>query len=219
MSEERPIEDIELLLPWLHTGNLSPKERERMATIADADPELQRQLALIAEEAEAVALLNEAIPAPSRQTREALFARIEEEARQKDRSFVSAMRDWLSERLTLPSRQALAWSVGTLALVMVAQAGIITTLVFEQRSEHAYKTASHEAAPGEKLLIGFAPDAEMRQIETFLNDREASIVDGPHNGGIYSVRFGEKPLSDGEREKFIAEVKSVAIVRFVAPSR
>lgn len=68
-------------------------------------------------------------------------------------------------------------------------------------------------------MIGFAPDAEMRQIETFLNDREASIVDGPHNGGIYSVRFGEKPLSDGERKKLIAEVKSVAIVRFVAPSR
>lgn len=139
MSEERPIEDIELLLPWLHTGKLSPKEREQAATIVDADPELKRQLAHIAEEAEAVALLNEAIPAPSRQPREALFARIEEEARQKDRRFASAMRDWLSERLTLPSRQALAWSVGTLALVMVAQAGIITTLVFEQRSEHAYK--------------------------------------------------------------------------------
>lgn len=219
MSDEPSFDDIELSLPWLHTGRLSKEERSRLEAAAADNPELSRRLALVFEEARAVTQVYEAIPAPSGKPRDALFARIAaaEEARRR-RGF-ARFHAWIAQSLIMPSQPALAWAAAGLALVALLEAGVISTYVSGQRRDELYHTAAREASPGEKLLVGFAPDALMREIEDFLSDHEGSIVDGPHNGGIFSVRFGDKPMSDEERASMIAELKAAAIVRFVAPSR
>jgi len=219
MSNEPPVDEVELLLPWFHTGRLSEEERRRLEAATRSNPELARRLALVAEEARAMTQVCEATPAPSGRPRDALFARITaEEAAHKPRGF-GRLRGWLAQGGMLPSQTALAWAVAGLALVVLVEAGVISTYVTGQRRDEVYHTASSEASAGEKLLVGFAPEAPMREIEAFLSDHQATIVDGPHSGGIYAVRFGDRPLSDEERTRLIGEVKSVALVRFVVPSR
>lgn len=218
ISDESAKEDFELLAPWLHTGKLAKKERTRLAAAAARNPELARRLALVAEEARAVTQLSEAIPAPSRKPPDTLFARIAaEEARA--RPGVGRLLDWLAERFTLPSQPALAWGTAAVAIVALVEAGVISAYVIAQKREGVYHMASREASAGERLLIGFAPSASMNEVIAFLADQQGMIVDGPHSGGVFSVRFGEKSLSEAERAKLIAKLKAVAIVRFVAPER
>ena len=135
--------DLEALLPWHAAGTLNPREADEVERALAADPELARRFELVREEMTETILLNEALGAPSARVMENLFKAIDKE-RKSTRSSVAAggLGAWLADLFT---PRALAFSAAAAAVVIMLQAGIITKMVLEDRSENGggtFETAS-----------------------------------------------------------------------------
>ena len=83
----------------------------------------------------------------------------------------------------------------------------------------SYRTASESpsAAAGAAVLVAFAPEARLDQVGQWLQERHATIVDGPR-GGFYRLRVGDKPLSKAEMSALVAELATSPLVRAVLPA-
>ena len=66
------------------------------------------------------------------------------------------------------------------------------------------------------MLIAFAPDARISDISAFLEERHASIDEGPR-GGMYRVGFGDRRLSKEETEALIKNLRASPLVRLALP--
>jgi hypothetical protein len=65
--------------------------------------------------------------------------------------------------------------------------------------------------------VAFAPEARLDQVGQWLQERHATIVDGPR-GGFYRLRVGDKPLSKVEMSALVAELETSPLVRAVLPA-
>ncbi|CCD98591.1 zf-HC2 domain-containing protein [Bradyrhizobium sp. STM 3809] len=138
MLEQEP-GDIELLLPWYAAGTLSARDMRRVEEALGQDADLARQYAEIQKEYAETIALNESLGAPSMRAMQKLFAAIEAEPEQAPKaqpgfgSRIMAFVESLSPR-------TLAWTVSLGALLVVAQAGIIGSVLM--RSQATYQVAS-----------------------------------------------------------------------------
>ncbi|NPU10553.1 hypothetical protein HL667_18605 [Bradyrhizobium sp. 83012] len=139
MLEQEP-GDVELLLPWYAAGTLNARDMRRVEEALAQDADLARQYAEIQKEYAETIALNESLGAPSMRAMQKLFAAIEAEPEQAPKAApgvgarVMAFFESLSPR-------TLVWTVSLGALLVVAQAGIIGTVLM--RSQIAtYQTAS-----------------------------------------------------------------------------
>jgi len=216
ISEDEPGE-LEALLPWHANGTLNARDTRRVDDALARDPALARQYAVIQDEYAATIHLNESLGAPSARAMQKLFAAIDAEPARKPSAAFS-----LSARITAffasLSPRALAFSATAAALLVLLQAGVIGTVLVKDRG--GYQTASYQGAPqaaaaGVVMLIRFAPEARIADINTFLGSYKASIVDGP-KAGMFRVRFGDSALSKDELARLTSQIQAEKIVGFVA---
>jgi anti-sigma factor RsiW len=231
-EENAEFEHVESLLPWYASGTLAPEDIRRVEKALAEAPELLRRYYVASQERSAVVDLNENLGAPSPRAIEKLFARLESAAAKtpKRRNFVFG--NWLAERFSAWQPRSLAFAGMAASLVALIEAGLLATTFFTPPqtgatdetasvSRPASRSISKEAAEqgGAYLLIAFAPDATAAQILRFLEAHNASIIDGPVEGGIFRVRVSDKALTTKDLGAIVASMRNEStIVRFVAPT-
>jgi hypothetical protein len=218
--------DIEALLPWHAAGTLSRRDAQRVEAAIEHDQDLARQFALVREELGETIHLNETLGAPSARAMERLLAGIEAEGAttRKRRSFDLAA--FVAERLALFTPRTLAWSATAAVLAIVLQAGLLAGLYVGERGSEtspSYQTASAPTrsftAAGSYALVGFAPQASAADVTKFLEDYQASVVDGPRSGGLYRVRVSAAALPKADLARIVKQMQADSkVVRFVAPT-
>jgi hypothetical protein len=183
-------EDLEALLPWHAAGTLNRRDAERVEKALAGDRELARRFDLAREELNETILLNETLGAPSARAMEKLFAAIDAEPARKPKvSFDLAGR--LAAFVSSFSPRTLAWAGTAAVLAIVLQAGVITTTLVKDQARRGTELASAGVTDRTLAVIRFAPTAEVADVSQFLTVNNASIVDGPKNGGIYTIRLPE----------------------------
>jgi anti-sigma factor RsiW len=215
--------DLEDLLPWHAAGTLDANEAAEVERALACDPELARRFALVREELTETILLNESLGAPSARAMETLFRAIDQDRRVVRR--VAAGPSLGARIAEFFSPRALAWTAAAAAVIVVLQAGVITRMALQQR-DGGSETLSFETASapvtrglsiGSYALVRFAPQASMADVNKFLDDRGAAIVDGPKPGGLYRVRVAQSSLSRPELARLVKELEAAnTIVSFAA---
>jgi hypothetical protein len=221
-SSER--QEIEELLPWHAAGTLSAEEAQRVENALAHDAELARRYALVREELGETAALHESLGAPSRRAYDRLMAAIDAEpARAPARSSSG----WLASFLDSLSPRALAWSGAAAALVIVLQAGVITSMTM-QDVPATFQTASGPPAPGAPITrslnpnagtfvqIRFAAQTTSADLTRFLADNRLSIVEGPLANGLYRVKLADTALSRDEITRTVRQLQSSRLVELIA---
>jgi hypothetical protein len=222
MNKER--DDLETLLPWHAAGTLNRRDAERVEKALANDRELLRRFNLAREELNETIHLNETLGAPSARAMEKLFAAIDAEPARKPKvSFDLAGRLAGFIASFQPRTLAIAGAVGALAIVL--QAGVITTglIKHETGTEVASNKvsqpdlASAEVSDGTLAAIRFAPKAQADQIAAFLTANQASMIDGPVAGAMYTIRLHETGKAKEDHIKLMAQ--QTAIVELIAPKQ
>jgi anti-sigma factor RsiW len=218
--------DLEDLLPWHAAGTLDANEAAEVERALACDPELARRFALVREELTETILLNESLGAPSARAMETLFRAIDQDRRVVRR--VAAGPSLGARIAEFFSPRALAWTAAAAAVIVVLQAGWITHMALQEHEGGGKpnETASFETASapvtrglqvGSYALVRFAPQASMADVNKFLDDRGAAIVDGPKPGGLYRVRVAEGSVSRPELARLVKELEAAkTIVSFAA---
>jgi hypothetical protein len=226
--------DLEELLPWHAAGTLDSDEAAEVERALAADPELARRFALVREELTETILLNESLGAPSARAMETLFRAIDQDRKVVRRVASPSLGARVAQFF---SPRVLAWSASAAALIVLLQAGVITRLVMEEHESAAppvqaaasatdmptFETASAPITRGLEVdsyaLVRFAPQASIADINKFLDDHDAAIVDGPKAGGVYRVRVAHGSLSRQQLARTVKELEAdKSIVSFAAPS-
>jgi hypothetical protein len=226
--------DLEELLPWHAAGTLDSDEAAEVERALAADPELARRFALVREELTETILLNESLGAPSARAMETLFRAIDQDRKVVRRVASPSLGARVAQFF---SPRVLAWSASAAALIVLLQAGVITRLVMEEHESAAppvqaaasatdvptFETASAPITRGLEVdsyaLVRFAPRASIADINKFLDDHDAAIVDGPKAGGVYRVRVAHGSLPRQQLARTVKELEAdKSIVSFAAPS-
>ena len=218
-TNERPERsEIEDMLPWHAAGTLDERDAAQVKAALAADIELARRFAIVREEFAETVQLNEALGAPTNRAKDRLFALIDTEparAGQRQPGRIAQLFAGFSAR-------SLAWAASAAVLVIVLQAGVITSLVLKApEDEGGYRSVELPAAGarGSYVLVRFAPQASAADITKFLETHGATVVDGPKLGGLYRVRVATNVLSRDELARVVRNLQSQnAIVSFAAPS-
>ena len=213
-------EDVELLLPWHAAGTLSRRDAERVERALANDNELASRYELVREELGEAIRFNESLGAPSARAMTALFAKIDAEpARQPKMSF--NLGAWLSSMVSSFQPRTLAYAGTAAAVLVLLQAGVLTGLVM--KNSGTYGVASYEAqqpaAKGAFILIRFKPQASLADVTKFLQEHNATVVDGPASGsGMFRVRVAEKALPQAELGTLIKGIQQDPVVGFTVPA-
>jgi hypothetical protein len=230
MNEVLERQDIEELLPWHAAGALSRRDAQRVEKALARDLELARQFELVREELTETIVVNETLGAPSARAMNKLMAAIEVEAgpASKTVSRVS-FGEWLNEKFSVFSARKLAYAATLGAVIIVAQAGVLTSLYVGDRTTGIndsapltrsvdtgpYSTASRPSAAttgGSFVMVKFVPGATSAEVTRFLDLHRLAIVDGPRADGIYRVRVSPKPLAQDEVTRLAARMRENSAV-------
>ncbi|SED90590.1 hypothetical protein SAMN05444161_4348 [Rhizobiales bacterium GAS191] len=210
------------LLPFYVTGRLPLAQMERIEAALATDEALKRELALIEEEQAATVQANEMIGLPSARAGERFLAMLEAEpARTTPRAVAKDVFAWIGERLQSLAPRQMAFAGIAAALLLVAQAGFIGSLLHEGGGQR-YGTASgeHAAFDVSFATLIFTPDAKAADISRLLDATNAVIIDGPKGGNLYTVRIGAANMSKTERDTAIARLGAEkSLVRLIMPSK
>jgi hypothetical protein len=211
INKER--EDLEALLPWHAAGTLNRRDAERVEKALAGDRELAQRFNLARDELNETIFLNETLGAPSARAMEKLFAAIDAEpVRRPKTSFDLGGR--LAAFVASFSPRTLAWAGSAAVLALVLQAGVIATSLVKNDAGQGTELASAGVADGTLAVIRFAPKADAVDITKFLVANKVSLVDGPKNGSIYTVRLPETgPAKDDMIKRMQAQS---TIVEFIA---
>lgn len=218
-TNERPERsEIEDMLPWHAAGTLDERDAGRVKAALAADIELARRFAIVREEFAETVHLNEALGAPTNRAKDRLFALIDAEPVRAGQAARQPGR--IAQFFANFSARSLAWAASAAVLVIVLQAGVITSLVLKApEDEGGYRSVELPAAAGRGsyVLVRFAPQANAADITKFLESHGATVVDGPKLGGLYRVRVATNALSREELARVVRNLQSQsAIVSFAA---
>jgi hypothetical protein len=221
INKER--DDLETLLPWHAAGTLNRRDAERVEKALASDSELQRRFNLAREELNETIHLNETLGAPSARAMEKLFAAIDAEPVRRPRvSFDLGGRFANFIAGFSPRTLAVAAAAGALAIVL--QAGVITTgLIKHEAATEVASTqkttpertdlASADTSDGTLAAVRFSPKAEAGQITAFMLANQATMIDGPAAGGMFTIRLRQ---SGDEKLEHIKQMGQSPIVDFIA---
>ena len=225
MLDDEPSE-IELLLPWHAAGTLNPRDARRVEEALARDPDLARQYAVIREEYAETIGMNETLGAPSARAMQKLFAAIDAEPA-REPSALSSLATRISGFFASLSPRTVAWAASLGALALVVQAGVIGAVVMNNQGS-TYQTASlstnepitrefrADAAPP-RVLVRFAPDARISDINALLDSYKASIVDA--KGGMFRLQFGDRAVSKDEAASLLTRLQGEKIVNLAVAAQ
>lgn len=232
MNEVLERQDIEELLPWYAAGSLGRRDTQRVERALERDPELARQLELIREELAETIHVNETLGAPPPKVLNKLMAGIEAESGPAPAKARLSFGAWLNEKFSGLSARKLAYAGVVGAVIIVAQAGVLTSLYVSEHTidENApmtrgidinrstlSSTPSDQKTAGSHVLVKFAPGASAAEITRFLELHRLAIVDGPRADGIYRLRVASNTLPREEVARIAARMReNSAIIGFAA---
>jgi hypothetical protein len=215
-------DEIEALLPWYVTGKLSPEGSARLARYLEIHPEVATHVQLAQEELVETLAANETLGVPSARVFGSLLASLFTERMGAQRSLVSKWVEqlgiWLNG-LAPAQLSAVAIAVG---FVLLLQAISIGVLVVQNPTGKSYETASApqamSTAGGTFAIVSFVPGATASDLDAFLTEIGAEIVDGPKGGGLYRIRVASERLqpeaADAAVQKLMQKDSPIA---FAAP--
>jgi hypothetical protein len=226
MLDQEPSE-IEMLLPFHAAGTLNARDTRRVDEALASDPALARQYAVIQEEYAETIHLNESLGAPSARAMQKLFAAIDGEPARKP-SLSTSLSARISEFFTRLSPRTLAWSASLGAVALLLQAGVIGAVLMKNQTkfETASLSLNQTAAPltrdlgasvPPRALVRFNPDARVADINTLLENYQASIVDGA-KGGMFRLQFGSRALGKDEVASLMSKLQGEKIVNLAVPT-
>ncbi|MBI3433476.1 MAG: hypothetical protein HY056_00105 [Proteobacteria bacterium] len=214
--------EIEELLPWHAAGTLSRRDAARVEAAIAADPTLARNLEIVRDELHGAINLNESLGAPSARAVQKLFAAIDAEpARGTTPRLAHAIAARVAGFFAGFAPRTLAWSAAAAAVVILAQAAVLTSVYV---GEPRYQAASAPHVAGavrgtNDVLVRFVSDAGASAITKFLDQFDASIVEGPMSGGIYRLRIAPKGQTKDDIARQVARMQEErAIVSFAGPA-
>jgi hypothetical protein len=224
MLEEEPSE-LELLLPWHATGRLSAHDARRVEEALASDPALARQYVVIREEYAETIALNESLGAPSGNAMQKLFGAIDAEP-ERHPPVTSGLGARISGFFSSLSPRTLAWSAVLGAIVVVAQAAVIGTVLVKNQPG-TFQTASLSAnepvvrnlggAAPPRALVRFSQDARVADITALLDKYQASII-GNASGGMFRLQFGDQAMSKDDLTGLINRLSGEKIVNLAVPA-
>ncbi|MCB9993240.1 MAG: hypothetical protein H6873_06250 [Hyphomicrobiaceae bacterium] len=208
--DSRIPDEAELLLPWYVSGRISPDDKRKVESWLTENPDASAHLARASEEMDLTFADAEALGQPTRQSFDALMARIE------PKTAKSVASGWIDRLWAgLSPRYALA-GIAALFLLVLAQ-GAIIGLLTSSSSGPAFQVAGAETAvgPQQKALVAFVPGVSLAEITSALDDLRLRIIDGPAPGGIYTIAA---PDTDAGKAALASLSANAALVTFFSES-
>ncbi len=220
MTNEQDIAptEIEALLPWYAAGTLRRRDRQRVEAALRNDPDLARQAELAREELAETISLNESLGVPTARAMDRLMAAINNEA--------LAARKHASPRVVAgrfaafiagfsPRTLAIAASVACLAIAL--QASVLVSMLTKPAVEQNVAAKDAVRGRGTYAMVRFAREASAAEITRFLENNQATLVDGPRPGGVYRVRIAMTKLARDEFTRIVSRMREDRVVASAEP--
>jgi anti-sigma-K factor RskA len=220
MTNEQDIAptEIEALLPWYAAGALRRRDRKRVEAALRNDSGLARQAELVREELAETISLNESLGVPTARAMDRLMAAIDEEtlaARRRASLRVVAGRFATFIAGFSPRTLAIAASVACLAITL--QASVLVSMLAKPAVVQNVAASDTVRAHGTYAMVRFAREASAAEITRFLENNQATLVDGPRPGGVYRVRIAVTKLARNEFTRIVSRMREDQVVASAEP--
>jgi hypothetical protein len=114
-----------------------------------------------------------------------------------------------------PRTLAIAASVACLAIAL--QASVLVGVLTRPQAEQS--VAMNDAhGHGTYAMVRFAREASAAEITRFLENYQATLVDGPRPGGVYRVRLTMKTLAKEEFGRIVSRMRHEPVVESAEPA-
>jgi hypothetical protein len=208
--------EIEALLPWYAAGTLRRRDRQRVETALRNDPDLARQADLVREELAETICLNESLGAPSARIMDRLMAAIDVETlATRRRSSARAVAGRFATMIAGFSPRTLAIAASFAVLAIGLQAFMLVGML--TKSQGGVQTASISMeGHGPFAMVRFTRQANAGEITNFLQNYQATLVDGPKADGLYRVKIGMTALAKEEVARIVSKMRQEHVVEYAA---
>jgi anti-sigma-K factor RskA len=205
--------EIEMLLPWYEAGTLGRRDRQRVADALKKDPALAQHVDLVREELAETIHLNETLGAPSADAVDRLMAAIDVETAARKHTSPGIFLTGFFANLT-PRTLAIGASFAVLAIAV--QASMLVGVLTKPVTPGEFSRLSAERH-GTFAMVRFARQASAAEITNFLQNYQATLVDGPTAGGLYRVRVAMTALAKEEIGRIVARMRHEPVVESAEP--
>jgi len=217
-GRDRPTDEpneIELLLPWYEAGTLGWRDRQRVEQALRGNPDLMWHVELVREELAETIHHNETLGAPSAAVADRLMAAIDAETAPVRKRAPGAAAGWLTGVFANLSPRTLAVAASFAMLALALQSVMLVDVFTKPQEQPVYRGLEAPAQRnGTFAMVRFVRQANAAEITNFLQDNQATVVDGPTETGLYRVRLTMKTLAKEELGRIIARIRREPIVEF-----
>jgi anti-sigma-K factor RskA len=211
--------EIETLLPWYAAGTLRRRDRQRVEDALRYDPALAHHADLVREELAETISFNESLGVPSARCMDRLMAAIDAETTAaRKRSSARAVAGQFAAIIAGFSPRTLAFAASFAVAAIALQAFLLVSMATKPQTP--FETASLNptvTGHGTFAMVRFAREASAGEITRFLDEYQASLVDGPKPGGFYRVRITMKTLAKEELARVVSRMRQERIVESANP--
>jgi anti-sigma-K factor RskA len=206
--------EIETLLPWYAAGTLRRRDRQRVEDALRYDPALARHADLVREELAETISFNESLGVPSARCMDRLMAAIDAETTAaRKRSSARAVAGQFASFIAGFSPRTLAFAASFAVAAIALQAYLLVSMA--TKSQAPFENASLNptvTGHGTFAMVRFAREASAGEITRFLEEYQATLVDGPKPGGFYRVRITMKTLAKEELTRIVSRMRQERVV-------
>ena len=206
--------EIETLLPWYAAGTLRRRDRQRVEDALRYDPALAHHADLVREELAETISFNESLGVPSARCMDRLMAAIDAETTAaRKRNSAGAIAAQFSSFIAGFSPRTLAVAASFAVAAIALQAFLLVSMATKPQAP--FETASVNptvSGHGTFAMVRFAREASAGEITRFLEEYQATLVDGPKPGGFYRVRIAMKTLAKEELTRIVSRMRQERIV-------
>jgi hypothetical protein len=211
--------EIEALLPWYAAGTLRRRERARVEEALRADPDLAHHAELVRDELAETIALNESLGVPSARAMDRLMAAIDDEEQlARKRASARAVGARFAAFMAGFSPRTLALGASVAVLAIALQASLLVGMITKPQTGQNVALNEPQPGHGTYAMVRFAREASAGEITHFLEDYQATLVDGPKPGGFYRVRIAMKSLAKEEFARIVARMRQERIVASAEPA-
>ena len=211
--------EIETLLPWYAAGTLRRRDRQRVEDALRYDPAFARHADLVREELAETISFNESLGVPSARCMDRLMAAIDAETvAARKRSSARAIAAQFSSFIAGFSPRTLAVAASFAVAAIALQAFFLVSMA--TKPQVSYETAGLNPTTtghGTFAMVRFAREASAGEITRFLEEYQATLVDGPKPGGYYRVRIAMKTLAKEELSRIVSRMRQERVVESATP--
>jgi hypothetical protein len=209
---ERAPTELEALLPWYAAGTLRRRDRQRIEEALRSDADLARQVDLVREEFSETIHFNETLGAPPPRVLDRLMASIDAETDAARKRAPRAVAGWLTGFFANLSPRTMAVTASFATLAIALQAFMLVDIFTKPQSEISGYGLSVEHRGGTFAMVRFARQASAGEITNFLQNYQATLVDGPTPGGLYRVRLAMTSMAKEELARVVQHMRKEQIV-------